>query len=863
MAISAAGLTLQIGQLCESRPQTRVVGVHAPGWDGGDSIQVDGRVFRVAWCPSPLAVSEQLVDAENTDGLVIVTPLNDSDLGLDVLARFERRRLMHLEQWEMVRLAYGVTALDARLPMQSWMAQALLAARPAEFTSATGVLDATTAWSHVFDHALGLQDGAPDADALLRWSLEPSAAERFAALPDALAVAACARFTDAAGKVGELLGNALAAGEASSLLPIGLVCEVLFAADVEPAEVRAQAIARLEPMLGDHTIDAARGQPWADAARRVLIALPQAERGTWLERAERLLARLRAEALGVYSTVLPSGFVRRLDEFSTAASTALQRAARLAQAEQAFRRVLAHEACDTEPDRVHGLEMAMRLVRRLAVTSGRPPTRFVELMQQHRADGAFEDWARRYLLGGDPHAGVATLYSRTYGALRGRRETANRVFAEAACAWHASPDQSVVPIERFLPQIVGPAARQVPVLVLVLDGMDAGVFEELSDDLYDRGWRRQRTGAPDTLLAVLPSVTAASRTALLTGEVTSGQAVLEKQGFAAHPDLLAVSRPRRGPVLFHKSELTEGAAQGLANAVRDAVADEQQRVVGVVLNAVDDHLDKAEQLRLTWRVDSVPLLGAVLDAARLSGRAVIVTSDHGHVLEADGERLEGDTEGRWRRPPPDPGELEVPVSGTRVRAATGFETIVVPWSERVRYGYRKNGYHGGATLQEAVVLVGVFLPPGESVEAWDPELRTVPDWWQAEQAREAVESPPVAPSDERQLGLLEMKAAEDARWQPLLESDVFAAQRGLAGRVVPDDARVLAALNVLAVAHGRLPLTAFAERVDVSTRRVRGFVAGLQRLLNADGYSVLSLDDDMERVELDMDLLNTQFGLRR
>ena len=37
--------------------------------------------------------------------------------------------------------------------------------------------------------------------------------------------------------------------------------------------------------------------------------------------------------------------------------------------------------------------------------------------------------------------------------------------------------------------------------------------------------------------------------------------------------------------------------------------------------------------------------------------------------------------------------------------------LLAPWSERVRFGMKKNGYHGGATLQEVVLPFGIFALP--------------------------------------------------------------------------------------------------------------------------------------------------------
>ena len=129
----------------------------------------------------------------------------------------------------MVRDAYGVASVDPRLPHAAMDGPTLSSARgPHRRRSPASVLDAGTAWTHVLAHHLDLPDGAPDAGTIIRWSIEPGAAERFAALPAPLAEAVRQRLGESAGGLGVLLAGGIAAGHASELLPIGLVCDLLF-----------------------------------------------------------------------------------------------------------------------------------------------------------------------------------------------------------------------------------------------------------------------------------------------------------------------------------------------------------------------------------------------------------------------------------------------------------------------------------------------------------------------------------------------------------------------------------------------------------------------------------------------------------
>ena len=869
-------LARQVERLCERWPETRVVGVHAARWQGGDSIAVDGHMFPVHWCPSALALSEHLAALGEDDRLIVLTPLVDTDLGLDVRARLARCRLLHPERWQLVRDAYGVAGVDPRLPMQSWMADALLAARPHRARFPTSVLDADAAWTHVLDHHIGFADGTPDAGTILRWSTDPGAAARFAALPEPLAEAVGQRLEDTAGALGALLARGIASGHAGELLPIGLVCDVLFSDEGDPPNpVLVQAAARLEPLLGGASVEPAPGREWATASQRVLRALPHDRRGEWLVRAEVTLSNLKAEAFAERSSVLPSGLQSRLQRFAAAAAAAIDAPDALDAAEDAFRRVREHGGWDDQGEREGHLEMALRLARSLHRTREAAGTT-AGLMEHHTTEGAFVDWARRQLLGGDEHPEIGALFGAIHRAVRARREQRNRAFAEGVCEWLAGTrSQGIVPIEHCLARTVVPLGGSRPVLLLVLDGMDAGIFEELGESLHEHGWRRQRGPAPAAVLAVLPTVTESSRMALLTGRVTRGNAAGEKAGFAKHPELLDASQSSRPPLLFHKAELTDAAAEGLAAPVRAALGDARQRIVGIVLNAVDDHLAKSEQIQIAWRIDSVRLLPAILKEAHAAGRVVVLTSDHGHVLEADGVKLPGDGEARWRGAAAPPTKLEIEVAGSRVRAATGFERIVLPWSETVRYGTKRNGYHGGVSLQEAVVPVGVYVGPGEELEidGWEAVPIPYPSWWFADAPGPApIHLPALEPKpvDTRSLAEPQIdlfaeaarkRVAAASRWDPLLKSEVYSAQRQLAGAGVPDDGTVRVALDALFEARGHLPLASLARRVEVPVRNMRSMIAGLQRLLNVDGYPVLRFRDETERVELDGGMFAKLFDL--
>ena len=116
----------------------------------------------------------------------------------------------------------------------------------------------------------------------------------------------------------------------------------------------------------------------------------------------------------------------------------------------------------------------------------------------------------------------------------------------------------------------------------------------------------------------------------------------------------ALSQAGLAPKLFHKAALEGDDDSSLAGDIRNALANKKQRVVGIIINAVDDHLDKGEQIDAVWSTEHIRVLEPILAEARAAGRLVVLLSDHGHVLEAgsglvtNGAVGAGRASDRWR-----------------------------------------------------------------------------------------------------------------------------------------------------------------------------------------------------------------------
>jgi len=379
-------------------------------------------------------------------------------------------------------------------------------------------------------------------------------------------------------------------------------------------------------------------------------------------------------------------------------------------------------------------------------------------------------------------------------------------------------------------------------------------------------------------------VTELSRSSLLAGTLCRGDARDEKRHFAACATLGTVCDRSHPPVLYHKGDLTQGSRGALRTEVRHNIASQKHKVVGIVVNAVDDRLHTAQQLRDTWTVEAIRPLGALLQAAREAGRIVILTSDHGHVWHRDGPSTAFPDAGeRWRPASDTPGPGEVLVQGSRVRGLHEQTRVIVPWQEHLRYGIAKNGYHGGATPQEMVVpLVLLADAMGRPPGLQRCELAK-PAWWLETPMPLPLPVVPATPRPQYRPGELPFPIPPDdlqvraphtstepdshqpssqPRWtERLLASPVYHTQKQLMRRHTPDDALVLQCLVALEQRGGVMTTVALAPRLGIPVLRLDDFLAKLQRLLNIDGYTVLQVDRERNLVALHMPLLQRQFAL--
>ena len=85
----------------------------------------------------------------------------------------------------------------------------------------------------------------------------------------------------------------------------------------------------------------------------------------------------------------------------------------------------------------------------------------------------------------------------------------------------------------------------------------------------------------------------------------------------------------------------------------------------------------------------------------------------------------------------------------------------------------------------------------------------------------------------------------------LFDSPVLAEQKKLGGRAVPRTRSIRQMLEALAEQGGKLTSAALARRMGLPPFRLPGLLAAVQRVLNVEGYPILTRDEVSDTIELE------------
>jgi hypothetical protein len=872
-AVDGGGLVLLVQADPTERPSL--------GPLGGQPIAVHGS-------SSPLEIRGLLQERPDYP-IVVLTDADQSSLGDDLLARCVGRKVLRLNRWATLSQLFGAGTLSGALARRPHLIDALIEARPIDGYQkvTTHILDLDTATAALVRTYLGISDDITDLAGFLAWAARPDAAGRLASSRGALLDDLRPALRDRFGTGVDGVVAAMALDRPEDLVPLGLVAGVLH----DPACDDLAARVRLDERLGRPGLDPDAYRRWGHAAEQRVASLDErAERTAAYRRAEILLDGVGGLAHAHLSDRLPTGFdqrVRQAAEALTAWRDDVDDPDRAGAAHKAVKRARRHDGAGTAGDGVDRLEMAARLIRRRSL-SLQATADLSQAAASYVLDGAWLDAARVVVSRSDPDPVLASLcLALTVEADSCRLADGPEHARVAAHASRALPPR-LLGVEDVVERVVAPLAATHPVLFVVLDGLSWPTFCDVVEELEAAGWSQwHRTDDFTSLgvaVAALPTVTEVSRTSLFAGELRTGDASSESRAFAGHRALTAAGPRDALPVVFHKSDQRAGGLDTFPMDIVDAVADVRRSVVGVVVNNIDERLKDVAQPPDGWKLRELDPLRHVLDRARQAGRVVVLTADHGHVLDRDAEdrsRQAGGGGGeRWRPTGSPAAEGEIEVHGPRV--VTGDHTAVLPWQEQLRYGPRRNGYHGGLTPQELFVPL-VVLSAGEEVPGWSPTATRRPSWWhhtaQPPVTAPVRSRPPVLPAPEPAAPTLfdpprspEGSAAPDPMLAPaagahaiegdwidrlLADDEIVRRRRQPRQRLADDELRRL--LTVLD-AWGSMTLDdrRLAEEAALPPARIGRYVAQLQDLLNIDGYPVVTaVDGD---IRFDRPLLERQLA---
>lgn len=868
------------------RYRTGVLGLRAtPSWTG-EGFDHDGTPVTVIGCPSVLALWEAIENRDPDQWTVVLTDVDDDDLGDTVLAHLLDGRLITPDPWDALRSNFSAATIEPalyRCADDRAVANGLLAALPPDsYTPAPGgVLTQDHAMATLARTVLRIvKDAAVEVDALavLEWSRSPATPDTLITLRSAGGPELAAAFqTWLAGRSGRLarpLTTLLDTDRITDLVPLGVVAG-LFGAGGETAE----ALGEFRGRYGLSGLPAEDLAAWSASAEGLLTrSLSPDQQRRVLAEATTIVTTLGITAAAATSTLLPHGLDARLDALAEAITDALPTPpagdltaalltpAALATIERRWAAVEGHFLAEASPT-VKAFAGALRLLRWLAAPMP-TPVGLTAAVQDYLRNTSWADTAlvtaRR---GAEKPVPAAALRTVIDTAAR-RRAAGDRVFAAALAD---APHPAVPTLENLLPDMVIPLAKTTPTLLIVADGLSVAAANDLVASVARDGWVEVSASADPVrgaALAVLPTLTQRSRCSLLCGELREGTDATERTGFVSLIRQAQLQPPAGVPdPIFHKAALDAvPAGLSLATDVNNAVADvTRQPLVAVVLNYVDDTLHHTDPGGTDWTLDTITHLRPLLTAARNAGRTVVITSDHGHLIEYGtsakvdrantyGQRAHGD----FAHVDPD---REVVVEGPRVLTADHRAVLAV--DETLRYGARNAGYHGGGSPGEAVVPV-VVLVTGQLPAGVLAVTAAEPPWWhpgvlptQREEPRTRSRSK--TPQQDSLFG--DDGAAPPAGLpEQVIATPVFAQQFALAGRIVLRNNQIRDLLHVLLAAGGyEITVGQAAAALGVAEASVNGALMQTKRVLDVEGYEVLAVARGV--VRLDVAALREQFGV--
>lgn len=890
--------TQQVRSLVEDKWQRDLAalafGLHvAPSWHGPSEVEFEFGKAKVVRADTVFQIREALLSSEKDNSrIVVLTRLQQNDLGHDIVGRLARSRLFPVDHWASLCSLFKAKELDRSI-CEPAIAQALMEYKPPDGYPpvSAGLLDAGTVWRAICRHVFDMGEREPDLVSLLLWAASEKGTKRYQQAGSDICTILRRRLMHNLGDAADSILRFIEHGAGPDALALAVVCQVVFGSGDE--SILDAAAARMEQYHGNKPIPKTVGRTLGRVAVDAIADLDRHDdpriAQQHLQRADELMKQFVCDEHAYRNTLSRLSFEQRLGRLGHAIRAAVEKTSdeAIADCELRLDAISEHRLAKLgrNKDQVSKAEMAVRLVRWLKQVSNSPPS-FAEQANHYIREISFVDWAREPLCRGEESPDLSSAYQLLDQTVLQRREEMSHTFAKSLADWAAvgSKEAGVLDVEDVLSKIVSRVVDQGNrVLLVVLDGMSWAVCHELLEDIRQDHWFEstldESNATPAPVIATIPCVTNFSRASLLSGTSAKGDQNVEKKNFEASKALAEVCDKRYPPALFHKQEITDGNRGAISDELSKKLLSAQHKVVGVVINAIDDRLCNAQQVIDNWSISRISPLRALLRLARDSGRVVIFASDHGHVWHRpDAQYRPYEESSRWRSNDDRIAEDEILLTGSRV--IVGDQSVIVPWSERVYYKSQQNGYHGGATPQEMVCPLVLLTDKTSAYSGLYRCAYPKPDWWSAAPvATPEIEEPKFTITVPQKVGpptLFDMtpdepvsKPAKESKvtvagpdWiTALLKSEVYKHQKEMIRRHPVEDSVMQACLSALNASGGIMTPAGFAKAADVAMARLDGLVVKMQRVLNVDGYEILTMDRNENRVELNVAKLKRQFDL--
>lgn len=916
--LSDADVRLEVERLFRRDHRSKLLALFGRGQPG--RFDIDGLKWEIIPTACELELRSKLPAPGEpfTTGSVYLVDWAEDVLPLDVSCRLAGGRIYHVARDARLAALFGARQVDPGLASTA-LARMVLSGGVDGLRKITGLrLTANDLWKRVLEARFGIPESALESgDAWLRWVRTSDAGVAFARACEgderlrAVRHELLAWLEGRLGSVGVLGFRAWELGLISRAIQA-----LLLLAAVEQSEdaylrglVNGQ-VASIAPGLANEVRGAHASGTTEALLAGVLSVEDEADRRL-LEGAQQHAMSGGASSLAMASDWLPAGHTAR----EAAVAAALTKFVDAPSAESletmlvAFDHLSEHrlDRAIRRSEHVEARKMAARLsawllsrrIRPQLAEHGTPWQPAIELARRYTEEGGFLDWARQSVRGmrgaGDALMAAVRRLSEAVDAAAGADDYQ---FAKAYVSWleAGKPSNEVLSIEHVTKRVVAQflkGGEHRRLLLVLMDGMSYATAVQVLQRLREQrrwspiawrtsSWNGQLPIPP--VLAAAPTLTQVSRAALFAGvaDPRFGDQGTDKDEarWASNPHLRELVGEEPLKVFFRRDI---HAGHELIEEVKQAVAGDQ-RVVAVVVNAIDEQLKGSPQVAVDYSKTPILPLEALLSAADGAERAVLLVADHGHVagdaMRVAGGRIPVGHEGgaRWRAlaegEQPQDGEVLLPRTSWKPRGAAG---IAVLWDAALANRPPNYGEHGGLSLAEAVAPAFLIGPEwldrvgGDDVEL-SCRVLPEPEWWALKIARPAVA--PVAPLKEprttkAQLELLPVEQAKTPSVPPpapteptlvarLRTSKLFTLQ--IAGVPKPDVERVLTWLAVLIDAGGSMMAPDFARLCGVRPHQVGGVVARMG-VLNADGFAIVEHDVAGRRVVLHKARLLSQFGV--